>query len=1247
MTQLIRFSRNTPLFLDAKSGQTVKAKCDFVVYIDKPQTETAQPTAAAGVTNGHTDNECNAERPVTTHVMQLTGSIAGAPVRVLFDSGAEQYNYISAAFCQRAGIVLRNSKRPLSVAGIAGAAAQTAQQCTVTLRMQGLASQLNFAVIDMPTAFDVILGDAWLRSMKAQLDYEAATCTVRGKGKHPVILYMDVPDRPTPSLMPTVLSYAQAKRISKQEFWHCLVVVKQVSADSSDTAVCAAAATGPQDARVAQLQAEYPTVFTDHPPHGGSKLQIDYEVIPLEPGTAPILRPMFRYSPAEMEEMEKQIRQLLELGYIQPSLSPFGAPVLFVKKPRSTELRMCIDYRAINRLTRRIAFPLPRIDEMLDHLTGAKVFSLIDLRQAYHQAKLLDSDVPKTAFRSPFGHYEYLTLSFGLVNAPSAFQSLMNKLFSQHLYKFVMVYLDDIIVYSKSEAEHEQHLRIVLDVLKQHSLTAAIHKCSFYQKEVLFLGHVVSAEGVRVDPAKVSAVRDFPVPTDVSHLRSFLGMTNYFRKFIKRYAQVVHPMTDLLKQDTAFCWSAACQESFDKVKELLTTAPVLTIPDWHSQEPFEMVCDASYLGVSGILMQHGHPIAFESRKLTPAERNYSPTEPSHVDELEMLAVVYCVNKWRCYIEGRDVSVFTDHKPNTFFDTSTMQSRRAARWLETLQGHRIKWNYKPGKQNVVADALSRHPVVDSEPGLVSYVGVLTAADVQSAVLHDSLFLQQLRAAYKVDTAFAEVASSYTEKDGLYYKGKTLVLPADAELRQLVLHECHDALYAGHVGTRRTLKNVQRYFYWDGMARDVATYVKTCDSCQRNKSSNQKPAGLLRPLPIPGDTWESVSMDLIVSLPRTAAGYTAIVVFVDRLSKMVRLAPCTDDVSAEQLADIFVAQVVANHGVPRSIVTDRDIRFTSKFWKAFVAQMRVQHGMSTAFHPQSDGNTERVNRVLEDMLRHYIDPTQTNWDFLLPMVQFSINNSYHESINSVPFELVYGKRPYLPLDLVVPRGEESAAAVTCDSATSLADRIQTAVARAKLCLQAAQQRADTLRRELQFAVGDEVLLSTKNIKVKTAGTHKLLPKWIGPFKVLRVVNEVAYKLTLPPSLKIHPVFHVSLLKPYQQSGRVQPPPVPELIEGELEFEVESVLAHRDIQVRRKRNRARTPVLQRQYLIKWKGYDESNNTWEPERNCGNCKDKIDEYFARIRAGAGTNKQKRTADGGLQPVRSSKRVRFAVNRV
>eukprot|EP00878_Enallax_costatus_P019840 GHUV01020945.1.p1 GENE.GHUV01020945.1~~GHUV01020945.1.p1 ORF type:complete len:366 (+),score=43.64 GHUV01020945.1:125-1222(+) len=359
-------------------------------------------------------------------------------------------------------------------------------------------------------------------------------------------------------------------------------------------------------------------------------------------------------------------------------------------------------------------------------------------------------------------------------------------------------------------------------------------------------------------------------------------------------------------------------------------------------------------------------------------------------------------------------------------------------------------------------------------------------------------------------------------------------------------------------------------------------------------------------------------------------------------MVHLAPCTDEVSAEQLADIFIDKVFKLHGVPQNLVTDRGQQFTSKFWQAFTQKLQVQHALSTAFHPESDGNTERVNRVLEDMMRCYIDPAQTNWDTLLPLIEFAINDSFHESVQAVPFVLNYGKRPRLPLDLVVPRGEESTA--ECDSASSLAERIQSVVSRAKVHLQAAQQRqksyADKHRRELQFSVNDEVLLHTKNIKLKAVGTRKLLPKWLGPFKVTKCVNDVAYKLDLPANLKIHPVFHVSLLKPYVRSGRVQPPPLPEVIDGELEFEVDSILAHRDVQVRRKKNRDRTPVLERQYLVKWVGYDESNNTWEPAKNCANCQDKVDEYFARIRAGIGTNKQKRSADSGLQ-LRRSKRQR------
>jgi hypothetical protein len=1213
MTVLDRYNRGTSLFIDASTQTPVKAKCDFLLYVDAPQ---SAPKTAEPVAQLDSSTDAPHPRPTTSHVMQQLCVVAGAPAQLLIDTGAEKYNFISRRFCQRIGLSLRPCT--LNVTSVHDTSGVVAGQCTAVLTMQGVKWQTKFIAIDMPEAFDVILGEDWLTHTNAQLDYSCHTCTVR-KGKRMYTLQMQAPNTAAhhkqPPLAP-VLSYAAAKRYMKQlGVVYCLVLAKEVKDNPAATDVNA-------DKQTQQLQTEYPMVFTDEPPHGGSKIQLDFEVIPLPPGTNPVLRPMYRYSPLEMEEMQKQIAALLELGYITPSQSPYGAPVLFVKKPRSNELRMVIDYRAINKLSKRNAFPLPRIDDMLDHLAGATTFSLIDLRQAYHQCRLVDSDVPKTAFRTPLGHYEYVTLSFGLTNAPAAFQSVMNKLFSKHLYKFVMVYLDDILVFSKNAAEHTKHLRMVLDILRDAKLTVAIHKCKFYQEEVLFLGHIISGTGVKADPAKVQAVTDFPRPTDVPHLRSFLGMATYFRRFIDGFARVAHPLTDLLKQDTPWRWDDACEAAFCKLKELLTSAPVLALPDWRSQTPFELVCDASLKGVGGVLMQNKRPIAFESRKLIDAELRYSATE------LEMLAVVYCVEKWRCYIEGREVLVYTDHKPNTFFATTKMQSRRAARWLEKLQQYQLQWHYKPGPQNVVADALSRHPT-DGRP--IVALAVLRSVSLQRRLTDSNSFVSAIKQAYATDEYFScrENTSAMTQVRDLWYMGDLLVVPNDEQLRLQVLAECHDTPYAGHVGRTKTLHNVRKNFWWPGVAQDVRRFVKSCDSCQRVKPNNRHPIGLLQPLPVPGDTWDSVSMDLVVSLPQTAAGFTAIAVFVDRLSKMVHLAPCRDDTTAEQFADIFVQHVFRSHGLPTQIVSDRDPRFTSKFWRALMERLGVSQAMSSAFHPQTDGNTERVNRVLEDMLRHFVDPAQSNWDALLPLVEFAINDSYHESVGNTPFVLNYGKRPRLPVDLVLGgEGVRETLKSTCDAAVNFASRIQIVVNDAKKCLIAAQQRqkayADRYRRDIEFAVGSEVLLSTKHINIKMKGTSKLLPRWVGPFKVEKQVNAVAYKLELPASLQIHPVFHTSLLKAYEP-GRVQPPPPPEVIDDEFEWQVESILAHRDVQVKKKQNRAKTPVFKRQYLVKWLGYDEAHNTWEPEDHCANSPEAVAEYWARHDQEIAFNKKKR----------------------
>ena len=401
---------------------------------------------------------------------------------------------------------------------------------------------------------------------------------------------------------------------------------------------------------------------------------------------------------------------------------------------------------------------------------------------------------------------------------------------------------------------------------------------------------------------------------------------------------------------------------------------------------------------------------------------------------------------------------------------------------------------------------------------------------------------------------------------------------------IVWPCHTP-FSGHRGALRTQEAIARTFWWPGLHTDVQQYVANCPACQRNKPLNTKPGGLLQPLPTPQEVWESVSLDLITQLPTTKSGHDAIVVFVDRLSKMTHFAATYTSASAEDLAQLFVSTVFKQHGLPKGLVSDRDTRFTSKFWREVTRLLGTQLYMSTAFHPQTDGQTERMNRLLEETLRHYIGPNHDDWDAHLPLIEFAINNSRQQSIGTTPFMLNGGRQPRTPADLQLPSNVPRAASFE----SSLRERL----ARAKACLEAAQARqkanADGRRRSVTFTEGQEVLLNTKNISFKTPGTRKLMPRYIGPFRIQKMVGPVAAKLTLPSELRIHPVFHVSLLKAYKSDGRTPPPPVFTL-EDEDYWAVEAIVDHKDVPLGRNRYR-------REYFVKWQGYPATDNSWEPE--------------------------------------------------
>jgi hypothetical protein len=980
-------------------------------------------------------------------------------------------------------------------------------------------------------------------------------------------------------------------------------------------------------AELAKILAEFSDVFPEELPGLAPERdfagQVPKFTIPLEPGTQPVSMPVRRLSPLEFAELEAQIRMLLKKGLIEPSSSPFGAPVLFAAKKDGT-LRMCIDYRALNKRTVKNKHPLPRIDDLLDRLHGAQVFTSLDLMSGYWQLRIAPEDVPKTAFSSPLGHYQWKVLPFGLTNAPAQFQNAMNVALAPVLHKFALVYIDDIMIFSKTAEEHAQHLRQVLQLLRQHDLYCKLKKCEFNRPEVKFLGHIVGRHGIKVDPSKISAISDWPVPKSVHHVRSFLGLATYFRKFIQGFSSMVAPLTDCLKgrvvakaprrrkgakegeegpvdPAAAVEWTPECQKAFELTKLALTTAPVLTSPD--PSKPYRVVCDASLAGIGAVLMQGGKPVAYESRKYTAAEKNYA----LYTGEQEMLACVHALRTWRCYLEGPEFELVTDHNPNTFFGSKTELSRRQARWSLFLSRFNFTWVHIPGRVNV-ADPLSRVPGINVMQTRSSAPKV-DAPRVSNPIVElagggEDDMISLIKQGYAHDPWFSDAINTVHLKRsrGLWITAKDKVAVPLA-VRDRILEEAHDMKSAGHLGITKTVKRIAEQYWWPGLRDDVTEWVNSCDACQRNKASHDRPQGLLQPLPVPTRRFGSISMDFVVQLPLTPDEHDAILVVIDRLTKLVRFIPCRTDNNAAEVAKLWIDHwYAAGFGLPDDIVCDRDPKFTSALWDELCTLLGTKVKLSTAYHPQTDGQTERMNRTMEDMLRHYISPTMRDWDEHLPLLQFAHNSSWHASIDMTPLVAAFGFTPVTPLSAGLESGDSP------NAAQGLVRHMTDVTKRAQECMAAAQARqqayADQHRTAVEFEVGDRVLLATKHLQLLGPDNQarKLLPRFVGPFVVTKRIGKVSYALDLPETMKVHPVFHVSLLKGYRDGHRAgQPPPVVVFEDGSVQEEVEAILAHR----------WNSRKSCDEYRVHWKGYGPEHRTWEPASHLEHCSELLAEFW------------------------------------
>ncbi|WVZ89402.1 hypothetical protein U9M48_035815, partial [Paspalum notatum var. saurae] len=895
---------------------------------------------------------------------------------------------------------------------------------------------------------------------------------------------------------------------------------------------------------------DYPDVFPEELPGLPPDRDVEFR-IDLVPGTSPVSRRPYRMAPDELRELKVQLQEQLDKGFIRPSSSPWGCPALFVEKKDQGGKRLCVDYRPLNAVTIKNKYPLPHIDILFDQLAGAKVFSKIDLRSGYYQIKIREEDIPKTAFSTRYGLYEYLVMSFGLTNAPAFFMYMMNSVFMNELDKFVVVFIDDILIYSKSEKEHEEHLKIVLTRLREHKLYAKF--------------------------------------------------TGYYRRFIKDFSKTAKPMTSLTKKNAKYLWSSNCEEAFQTLKKLLTSAPVLAQPD--VTKPFDVYCDASGNGLSCVLMQEGRVIAYASRQLRKHEANY----PTH--DLELAAVVHALKIWRHYLLGNTCHIYTDHKSLKYILTQPELNMRQRRWLELIKDYDLEIHYHPGKANVVADALSRKAhcnFIEARPTarvLCCEIDEIEMPTEQHAELYSLIIEPTIKdlviAAQKQDKGMTHIREGISDKQkacftldeqGVLWFKNRLVVPKDMELRKKILDEAHTSLFTMHPGSNKMYQDLKQKFWWTRMKREIAKYVSECDICQRVKADHLKPAGMLQPLAVPAWKWEDVHMDFIVGLPHTQKGYDSIWVIIDRFTKSAHFILVKIIYHAKTYAELYIARIVSLHGVPLTITSDRGSLFV-RFWEQLQHALGTKLIRSSAYHPQTSGQVERVNQILEDMLRACAMTYSTKWDECLPLAEFAYNNSYQKSLDMAPFEALYGKRCRTPLNWSEP-GER---------VTFGPDLVTQAEGQVKMIhnnLKRAQSRqksySDKRRRPLVFEEGDHVYLRVSPMK----GVHrfgvkgKLAPRYVGPFKITERCGSVAYRLELPPHLAaVHDVFHVSQLK---KCLRVLEE---EIDTSQIQIEPDLTYEEHPIKILDQKQRSTRRRTINFYKVQWSNHSEEEATWEQE--------------------------------------------------